>query len=211
MERSAAGYQLLVLLFGVHCISRFANGQTSSCISSTSDLEALEAAVTDYSVERQYILCPATTFSIARLDFYGTLITSTGSDMIHLRPNLHLQCGESGESTNNCIISGGSVQLDGTALWKNVTSLENVVITGLTFTNTLQSNVWIDQMGSVLFRDCVFQVSVMLSSDSPEGPIALCKIQLLFLQTLGQYGCFCTHLVGLLQSAVPRNRIGRHV
>lgn len=156
--RSTIGLQLLLLLLFVQCISHVAHGQTSSsCISSTNDLEALESAVTDYSVERQYILCPETTFSIGRLDFYGTLISSTGSDMIHLRPNLHLQCGETGESTNNCIISGGSVQLDGTGFRKNVTSLENVVITGLTFTNTLQSNVWIDRMGSVLFRDCIFQ------------------------------------------------------
>jgi hypothetical protein len=161
MRRSTIGWQLLLLLLCVQCINHFVIGQTSSCISSTNDLEALEAAVTDYSVERQYTLCPQTTYSIGRLDFYGTLLTTSGSDMIHLRPNLHIQCGETGESTNNCIISGGSVQLDGTGFRTNVTSLENVVITGLTFTNTLQSNVWIDRMGSVLFRDCIFHVSVV--------------------------------------------------
>ena len=147
---------LLLLLLGLQC--DLTKGQT--CLSSTNDLESLEVLVTDYSVERRYILCPQTTYSIGLLDFYGTLQTATGADMIHLRPNLHIQCGDSGESANNCIISGGSLQVDGTAFRNNVTSLDNVVISGLTFTNTLQSNVWIDRQGSVLFRDCIFQVNL---------------------------------------------------
>jgi hypothetical protein len=133
------------------------NGQT--CLSSTNDLESLELQVTDYSVERKYILCPQTTYTIGLLDFYGEMQPSTGDAMIQLRPNLHIQCGETGESTNNCIITGGTLQVDGTAFRNNVTSLENVVITGLTFTNTLQSNVWIDRQGAVTFRDCIFQVN----------------------------------------------------
>jgi hypothetical protein len=153
------GQCLLLWLLQLHNVY----GQTASnCIASLNDLEALEVQVTDFSVVREYILCPATTFTVAVQDYYGAIQYSTGSEMIRLRPNLHLQCGSTGSRSDNCVISGGSVQMDGTSFGASngtQVSLSNVVITGLTFTNVLKYNVWIDQPGTVSFRDCVFQVN----------------------------------------------------
>jgi hypothetical protein len=139
---------------------------TSTCISSINDFETAESALTDFSVVRQYILCPETTFTIGRQDHYGTTLFDTGSHMIHLRPNLHIQCGDSGSRTNNCVISGGTVQMDGTAFFgsnsTSGTALSNVIITGLTFTNVEKHHIWIEQPGDVVIRDCVFQVRCLV-------------------------------------------------
>ena len=136
-------------------------GQTT-CIISINELESAEAQVTDFSVQRTYTLCPQTTYTIGRQDYFGTILYETGSHMIHLRPNLHIQCGDTGARTNNCIISGGTIQVDGTSFFvANTTTinvLSNVQMTGLTFTNVEKYHVWIDQPGDVTFRDCAFQV-----------------------------------------------------
>jgi hypothetical protein len=82
--------------------------------------------------------------------------------MIHLRPNLHIQCGTDGSRMNNCIVDGGTIQVDGTPFFgSNITAgtvLSNVILTGLTFTNVHKHFIWIDQPGNVLIRDCAFQV-----------------------------------------------------
>lgn len=135
----------------------------STCILSINELESEESQVTDFSVERLYTLCPQTTYTIGRQDYYGTVLYETGSHMIHLRPNLHIQCGDTGARSNNCIISGGTVQVDGTSFYvanaTGSTTLSNVKMTGLTFTNVGKYHVWIDQPGEVTLLDCAFQDS----------------------------------------------------
>jgi hypothetical protein len=66
------------------------------------------------------------------------------------------------------VITGGTVQVDGTSFFMAAspngngtttgTVLNNVKLTGLTFTNVEKYHVWIDQPGEVTFRDCAFQV-----------------------------------------------------
>lgn len=139
------------LLLAVH-------GQ-SACILSIDELESAESQVTDFSVERLYTLCPQTTYTIGRQDYFGTLLVETGSKMIHLRPNLHIQCGDTAARSNGCVVSGGTVQVDGTSFFgANATVLSNVRMTGITFTNVEKYHVWIDQPGDVVFTDCSFQV-----------------------------------------------------
>ncbi len=123
--------------------------------------------------------------------------------MIHLRPNLQIQCGDDGARANNCIVSGGTVQVDGTLFFRpNATSstmgLSNVVLTGLTFTNVEKYHVWIDQPGQVLFRDCAFQVrsgSVVICVTT-DGIWLMSLISTLYFIT-GLDGCHVTHLFGL--------------
>ena len=134
----------------------------STCILSINELESAESQVTDFSVERLYTLCPQSTYTIGRQDYFGAILFETGSHMIHLRPNLHIQCGDTGARSNNCIINGGTVQVDGTSFFAANTTgstvLSNVKITGVTFTDVEKYHVWIDQPGDVTFRDCSFQV-----------------------------------------------------
>jgi hypothetical protein len=147
-------------LFLFTLISVIYGQDVSNCISSINDIESAELLITDYSIVRQYILCPATTFTIAIQDYYGSVIYETGSTMIHLRPNLHIQCGTSGSRMNNCILDGGTIHIDGTSFFTNSTptSLSNIIFTGITFTNAQKHFIWIDQPGDVLIRDCAFQV-----------------------------------------------------
>ena len=137
-------------------------GQSSACIQSIDILESAEAVVTDFSVQRVYTLCPQTTFTIGRQDYYGTLLSGTGTDMIHLRPNLHIQCGDNGARSNNCVITGGTLQVDGTSFYTGSSTsavvLSNIRMTGITFASVEKYHVWIDQPGDVVFHDCSFQV-----------------------------------------------------
>ena len=80
--------------------------------------------------------------------------------MIPLRPNLHIKCGLNGSHHNSCVLNGGDVQVDGTTFLENTsTTVQNVLIEGLTFVNAQRYMVWITKPGNVTFRDCVFQVS----------------------------------------------------
>jgi len=131
----------------------------SGCIGSTNELVVEESMVTDLSVTREYILCEDTVFSIGSLDFYGKPETG-GSDIIPLRPNLHLKCGASGSRSNNCLVEAGDVQMEGTTVYGGPgNSLDNVVITGLTFSNAEKHMVWINKPGDIIFQDCEFRVS----------------------------------------------------
>jgi len=131
------------------------------CIKTTNMLIVEESAVTDLSVTREYILCPGAVFSIGFQDFYGTPLDG-GSDMIPLRPNLHLKCGKSGSRENNCLVTAGDVLMEGTTMYNTPgDSLENVVITGVTFSNAQKHMVWINKPGNIIFQDCEFRVSIL--------------------------------------------------
>jgi hypothetical protein len=144
--------------------------QTSGCVRTTSELSARESNVTDLSVVREYFLCENTIYRIGFQDYYGSLLAG-GSDMIHLRPNLHLKCGASGSRDNNCLVIAGDVQLDGTTVYGvPEDAVDNVVITGVTFSGARQHMVWINKPGNVLFQDCVFRVrkSVLIPRCDPQ-------------------------------------------
>lgn len=133
--------------------------RAAGCIRSTNELVVEESKVTDLSITREYILCEDTVFSIGFLDYFDQT-ESGGSDIIPLRPNLHLKCGSTGSRSNNCLVESGDVQMEGTTFFGapgNV--LENVVITGVTFSSAQKHMVWINKPGNILFEDCAFQVS----------------------------------------------------
>jgi hypothetical protein len=148
------------LLFLLHTLPVVVQAQESEgCIRTTNELNSLESAVTDYSVVRLYIVCENALWQPGSLNSFDQL---SGMDLIYLRPNLHLQCGASGSRLNKCIVDGGDVQMDGTSIFAvpSVDALDNVVITGLTFSAARQSMIWITKPGTVTFRDCEFRVGV---------------------------------------------------
>lgn len=133
--------------------------QTAGCIGTTNELIVQESKVTDLSVTREYILCENTKYSIGFQDFFGKLF-SGGSDMIQLRPNMHLKCGASGSKSNMCLITSGDVQMEGTTVYAGPGEfLANVVITGVTFADAGKHMVWINKPGNIVFEDCEFRVS----------------------------------------------------
>lgn len=86
--------------------------------------------------------------------------------MIHARPNMHIKCGNDGKRENSCIISGGSVHIDGTPFFgvgSNLT-VHNFTVSGLTFEAASRHSVWINKPGNVVFNDCEFRDNVETTS-----------------------------------------------
>lgn len=152
------GSIFLVAYFSTVALS-WVEGNREGCIESLAELEYFESLATSYESLRRYILCENTVFEAGYLHpFYGTLVSR--SSMLHLRPNLHIQCGASGARENNCRIRVGDVQVDGTSLYgMSEDPLTNVVIEGITFIDARKHIVFINKPGDVLFQDCVFRVS----------------------------------------------------
>lgn len=104
------------------------------------------------------------------------------SDMIHIRPNMALKCGEDGKRENACVVRGGDVQVDGTPFFgmSNSSSVDNVTISGITFEGSTKHSVWINKPGHVVFQDCEFRdntdaVSIVFAdySSSDESELTL--------------------------------------
>jgi hypothetical protein len=105
---------------------------------------------------RSYTLC-AGTYTIGTLNYDNAL--ENGQDMLPLRSNMQIKCGDSGSRENLCIINGGDVQVDGTNLYSVPDgTVDNVILEGLTFTGSMKHMVWINKPGDVLFKDCEFRV-----------------------------------------------------
>lgn len=144
---------LVVLLLAIKT-----SAETTGCLSSTNELALEESKVTDLTTTREYILCENRSYRIGFLDSFGTAL-SEDSDMIQLRPNLHIKCGASGSRENQCLVQSGDIQVDGTSMTGISSSdVDNVVIKGLTFLDASQYMVKINKPGNVLFQDCEFRV-----------------------------------------------------
>jgi hypothetical protein len=139
---------------------RSVTGKSVGCLSTTTALALQELSVRDSSKKREYILCPNTRFNIGSLNYDNDLVY--GQDMIPLRPNLHVKCGDSGLKSNNCTVNGGSVQVDGTHLFGIAnTDVASVVLEGLTFVNATKYMVWLTKPGNVIFKGCEFRVRTL--------------------------------------------------
>ena len=133
--------------------------KAQDCLTTTEELAELEEVVTDYSILREYVFCEHTVFNIGGfVDYFETAFT--GSPMIHLRPNLHIKCGQSGSRANNCLVDGGSIQVDGSMFYGIQNEfLDNVMIQGVTFVSAEKHSVFANKPGNVFFKDCEFRVS----------------------------------------------------
>lgn len=132
-------------------------GQTN-CYGNMNTISLREGllSASDLLQVRLYTLCSGT-YTIGTLNYDNEL--SNGQDMLPLRSNMHIQCGDTGSRDNLCIINGGDVQADGTNLYSVPDgTVDNVILEGLTFTGSMKHMVWINKPGDVLFKDCEFRV-----------------------------------------------------
>lgn len=131
-----------------------------ACFTAINTLALRESGITDTSSTRTYTLCANNEFSVGTLDFDYNI--ENGQEMIPLRPNLYIKCGDDGSRENNCIVKGGEVLVDGTdhfGVWDD--TLDNVVIEGITFEDVGRHVAWFNKKGTVTFRDCEFRVSTL--------------------------------------------------
>jgi hypothetical protein len=141
-------------------IASLASAQsTGACVETINDIALRESLVTDTSLLRTYTLCSQITHTIGTLDLNYDLVD--GQVMLPLRPNMKIQCGVDGKKENNCLITGGDIQVDGTSRFGIGADvpLDNIEFQGITFQSSSQYSVWLTRPGSVTFTDCVFRVS----------------------------------------------------
>ena len=141
--------------------------QNLSCVSSITELVSLESIVQDYSQLRSYTLCSNSAYQVGDLDYSNHLINTTGSPPIPIRPNLQIKCGPDGSRSNNCFVYGGNVvQVDATGYFGvsngSSISIDNVLISGITFSDAQGYSVWATRPGNITFSDCEFQVMTLL-------------------------------------------------
>jgi hypothetical protein len=117
------------------------------CFTDLNVVSAQVAAKTGYKVET-FTLCPNTVYKI-------------GDDVppLTLRQNTRYICGADGNSSNNCVLTGGQFQIISMygSFDKEVKS--NIVLKGITFENGHVAGALLVAPGDVLFDDCIFRVS----------------------------------------------------
>lgn len=135
--------------------------QTPGCLFTMAQLLFNEDRVTDFTVNREYVICENREINIGTLDYDNLLVQGSGSRMLPLRPNLHLRCGGSGDRDNNCFFIGGDVQVDGTNFFgiPEDLTLDNIVIEGITFVGAGKYSIWATKRGDITFIDCEWRVS----------------------------------------------------
>ena len=123
------------------------------------DLQEIHDKVSlkDPFIVETYILCPNTVFTIGTVD--DTENTSTGgAKTISTRAKSIFQCGTDGKSSNNCIVTGGTIQiLHDRSDFQNEDK-PNVVIKGITFEDASYSSAVLAAPGDITFIDCIFRV-----------------------------------------------------
>jgi hypothetical protein len=183
-------------------------------------------SATDLLQVRSYTLCSGV-YTVGTLNYDNELVE--GQDMLALRSNLRIRCGESGSRDNNCIINGGDVQVDGTNLYSVPDgTVDNVILEGLTFTGPMKHMVHINKPGGVIFKDCVFRVRNIVDNESVGcvgdvvGGLCIrlftCTLvtldslsYLVFLFSLGNRTRLCTRLAGLFRQGCGQYRIASHL
>ncbi|KAG7374205.1 hypothetical protein IV203_013300 [Nitzschia inconspicua] len=130
---------------------------SSSCIQDFQELYDLESAILDTSVNRTYVICPNKLYEVGYLDsfFHNLRQNQAGGPPLPLRSNMTIRCGDDGSIANLCFITGGHLQVDGTAMRGiDDTAIENVLLEGFVFINANKYSFWATKRGSVTFRDC---------------------------------------------------------
>ena len=118
----------------------------------------------DPAESRTFILCPDTIYKIGSLSGGGTL--EGGDFPLFAFNNTKYQCGEDGAVTNNCILTGGSVQFIAYNIFEQV-SAKNVEIQGLTFEKAESQAFGLGLAGGIFVEDCIIRVSAILRIRAP--------------------------------------------
>jgi len=103
-----------------------------------------------------FVLCPNTVFVM------GDESNPTGQAPCALRSNMMIQCGASGSSSNNCTLTGGSMQVVSLMAAYNEQVTVQDMIQGLTLEYAANVAVWLNNAGSISIIDCIFRVRLCL-------------------------------------------------
>lgn len=134
-------------------------GPAFPCETSLNDIFQNEKSLEDSSYVRTYILCPGKTYSIGSLDATTANSLDTSVPLVFGRTNIHVVCGVDGKSSNNCVLEGGSTQLQVMNAFEGaLASVDNSLVQGVTFTQGLDINIVIDAPCTLVIKKCIFTV-----------------------------------------------------
>lgn len=170
------------------CTASSLNKVDPPCLTSLDDVYHFEANLTDDRSLRTYILCPGTKFEVGgRNSNDGNPFDMSRSDgsypIIINRPNMRVLCGADGSSQNDCVITGGDMQL-GIIDEFNTGGLPamNSLVRGITFTGASIANIQATFPCHVIVQDCIFRVSnspvLEWFNVSPSSPYLLTNVSL---------------------------------
>ena len=135
------------------------------CEATLNDIYQNEQTLDDTSYVRTYILCPQKIYSIGSLDATTVHSNAISAPLVLGRPNVHILCGVDGKSSNNCVLEGGSFQLGVMLTVAGETAfVDNILVQGVSFTQSKDANIVIDAHCNVLIQKCIFTVRRKQSS-----------------------------------------------
>ena len=153
------------------CAASSLNKVDLPCLTSLDDVYYFEAKLTDDRSLRTYILCPGTKFEVGSRNGNNgrpfDLSPSDGSYPIIInRPNMRVLCGADGRSQNDCVITGGDMQLGIIDEFNTGGSpAMNSLVRGITFTGAFLANIQATFPCHVIVQDCIFRVRQSTAHD----------------------------------------------
>jgi hypothetical protein len=141
------------------CTASSLNKVDPPCVTSLDDVYYFEANLADDRSLRTYILCPGTKFEVGSRNGNNGTPFDLSHPIIINRPNMRVLCGADGSSQNDCVITGGDMQL-GIIDEFNTGGLPamNSLVRGITFTGASLANIQATFPCHVIFQDCIFRV-----------------------------------------------------
>mmetsp|Transcript_15794 Transcript_15794/g.28723 ORF Transcript_15794/g.28723 Transcript_15794/m.28723 type:complete len:474 (-) Transcript_15794:232-1653(-) len=151
------------ILLGILVAATNQSGASAAeCVQRLSEIiiatgKAIANDPSDVSEVMTFHLCPNTTYELNYPE---------GNQYISLvRPNVHILCGEDGSSANNCILDAENSNVHVVSNFYDkppedqvIYILENIVISGMTFTgNSMQASIYVSVPGEVTFYDCIWR------------------------------------------------------
>ena len=130
--------------------------ENRTCVDKLYDIFVAESAVTDEREPRTYVLCPDTIYKVT--ESFDSAVDSAGSPLVLGRSNIHVLCGKDGKSENNCKLQGGHVQAHLFDRFSVGSAINNVVLQGITFSDSVTHSVLAEHPGQMLILDCRFEV-----------------------------------------------------
>jgi hypothetical protein len=107
---------------------------------------------------KKYHVCPNRTFEIGLDDVGHCCLEGKYAPFLRLRSFSEFICGDDGSASNNCVISGGDVQVSATDMDYPGETIKGAVFRGFTFQKASFITVLIANEGDVMFDDCIFKV-----------------------------------------------------
>lgn len=153
-----------LVLWALTILHSFSTTAVDACISDFNQIYDAESAISNTNTPRSYILCPNKLYEVGYLDYNNNLRKNQdGGPPLPLRPNMRIQCGDDGKRDNLCWLTGGDIQVDGTAIsGLDDDHLHNVELVGLVFIGSMKHSLWVTKPGSITFRDCEWKVCLLL-------------------------------------------------